>query len=69
MSTGDFPCPHCGGYHTASSGWCPIKMTTFPYTPNYSQGWVCPKCGNVYSPTHWECSRCNAVTVPEVPHE
>jgi uncharacterized OB-fold protein len=22
-------------------------------------GWVCPKCGNVYSPRTWECSECN----------
>jgi hypothetical protein len=23
------------------------------------QGWVCPKCGNVYSPRAFECSTCN----------
>lgn len=24
-----------------------------------STGWVCPKCGYVYSPTHYSCDNCN----------
>jgi hypothetical protein len=23
------------------------------------QGWICPKCGRVYSPSWFQCSHCN----------
>ncbi len=25
---------------------------------SYRQGWVCPKCGSVYAPTWYTCTRC-----------
>jgi len=32
------------------------KVASLPAYPN---GWVCPKCGSVYSPYVTECFRCN----------
>lgn len=32
---------------------------TFPLIPP-RQGWMCPKCGNVYAPFIPECSNCNS---------
>ena len=29
---------------------------------NYSYGWVCPKCGRVYSPSTFMCMYCNNYT-------
>lgn len=26
---------------------------------NINYGWVCPKCGSVYAPTHVECYKCS----------
>ena len=28
-----------------------------------SQGWICPKCGNVYAPFQFECIRCNNIQI------
>lgn len=33
-------------------------MTDFAY--NYERGWVCPKCGRVYSPSNPSCASCNS---------
>lgn len=35
------------------------NITTIP--PN--TGWMCPKCGRVYSPWCYECTHCNTHTV------
>jgi len=24
-----------------------------------NEGWICPKCGNVYAPVMMECNKCN----------
>lgn len=37
----------------------------FPPAPSWpwpQQGWQCPKCQSVYSPTVVECYRCNSQT-------
>ena len=38
------------------------------YNPNYEffapQGWVCPKCGRVYSPTTSMCQYCGGTNRP-----
>ncbi len=28
-------------------------------TIGFNYGWICPKCGHVYSPTQCECIKCN----------
>jgi uncharacterized OB-fold protein len=28
---------------------------------SYKEGWVCPKCGRVYSPLKLECTYCNTI--------
>ncbi len=33
-----------------------------------NQGWVCPKCGKVWSPTSDRCWTCNYLTAHHVPH-
>lgn len=32
-----------------------------------SEGWICPKCGRVYSPTATECAMCNSGSPPISP--
>ena len=34
------------------------STTAKHFTPYYQYGWVCPKCGSVYSPTTSCCPRC-----------
>lgn len=37
--------------------------------PCYAVGWVCPKCGSVYSPFISECWRCNSlINSPGIPY-
>lgn len=36
-----------------------FRYDTYTYKYPLSSGWVCPKCGNVYSPTTQECYMCN----------
>jgi uncharacterized OB-fold protein len=38
-------------------------MTVFIGTPNIQQGWECPKCGRVYSPSTSMCLTCPQPTV------
>ena len=52
-------CNHCpnNGSDVATGGYNP-KDKTF-WKPEPQQGWVCPKCGNVYAPTMPFCTKCN----------
>lgn len=34
----------------------------FNQTIGFNYGWICPKCGSVYSPTQTECYRCAPAT-------
>ena len=43
MPSGDFP---------------PWFLSTWPATTFVQQGWECPKCGHVYSPSMVMCSYC-----------
>lgn len=35
-----------------------LSTTAENFVPCYQYGWVCPKCGSVYSPTTSCCPRC-----------
>lgn len=67
--TGMVTCPHCGtNYPLGSLHSCPTYVPTYQpnyyiqYPPTYApQGWTCPKCGRVWSPSTDGCSPCNAV--------
>lgn len=49
-TTMGFVCPSC----------CYIKTIDEQKNNSYQEGWVCPKCGSVYSPYTHECIRCSA---------
>ena len=34
-------------------------QTQFYQIKGFNYGWICPKCGKVYSPTYPECYSCN----------
>ncbi len=34
-----------------------------------NNGWICPKCGNVYAPFMMECKSCNKIASPNLPLE
>lgn len=45
----------CHNNSTTFTGW----PANCPPSPNfYATGWVCPKCGRVYSPSAMMCSFC-----------
>lgn len=35
-------------------------LITMTNLPGSREGWTCPKCGRVYSPTWFECQACNS---------
>lgn len=47
------------GKTTTSGAISNISTTTEDFIPYYQYGWVCPKCGSVYSPTTSCCPRCS----------
>lgn len=44
--------PYIGGNY--------YPYNTYIYPRYYQEGWVCPKCGRVFSPSVTECSYCNS---------
>lgn len=40
--------------------------TNYHQISGFNYGWICPKCGSVYSPTQTECYKCSPVTKYEV---
>ena len=40
--------------------------TNYNQISGFNYGWICPKCGSVYSPTQAECYKCNPVIKYEV---
>lgn len=47
------------GKTTTSGAISNISTTTEDFIPYYQYGWVCPKCGSVYSPTTSCYPRCS----------
>lgn len=39
------------------------QTSTNPTNPTIIYGWVCPKCGNVWSPFTSQCSNCATSTI------
>lgn len=37
-----------------------IDLSKHYYFPPKGQGWACPKCNKVYSPSIMECYKCNS---------
>lgn len=55
-------CPYCGTHQGIHNPGCPFLTSQTPY--GYSQiGWICPKCGKVFSPDQKECSYCNGTSL------
>jgi len=59
-------CPKCGlpywaypSDFTVQPATCQCNRLTIPMPANPDSGWICPKCGNVYSPNTMECVQCN----------
>lgn len=62
-------CPKChkpyGGLmpndhdSTAVLEFCNCPPEPIHISSPFGYGWICPKCGAVYSPTMTECSRCS----------
>lgn len=53
-------CPKCGTYFNGLQ--CHNCQDLEDFIIDYDmkqKGWVCPKCGNVYSPYVKECKKCN----------
>lgn len=42
-------------------------ITDFPKYFFGEQGWVCPKCGRVFSPRTYECPYCNNPEIIKTP--
>lgn len=64
-------CPACGGPMTTGGlvhqYWCPRAEHNKVNLPKSQvalpQGWVCPKCGNVYAPWVVMCPLCGPKTI------
>ena len=39
-----------------------MTSTNYNQTLGFNYGWICPKCGSVYSPTQIECYKCGPTT-------
>ena len=62
-------CPTCGR-DVMDGLMCPVCFAPRlvpTFQPIAPQGWVCPKCGNVYAPNVPTCFKCNAPAVPQGP--
>lgn len=56
-------CHKCHWWYTDEE--CPqCKRKENACSKVYNEGWVCPKCGNVYAPHVTECLECNRNVSP-----
>ena len=52
-------CPNCGGFKAVPTFWGGTAKPRMCDCPKLPVGWVCPKCGSVWSPNVKECENCN----------
>lgn len=67
---GDVP---LGGFTKGLEPYCTCNENRYNITRDSSnifvsgnQGWVCPKCGKVFSPSIFECWYCNSASVSSI---
>ena len=55
---GDFICPTCGQYQCVCGYVLLNLLGKNTYGGGIAQGWMCPRCGQVYSPFVMMCGTC-----------